>query len=286
MVRGGYSIFYNEAIYNTLARELAFQAPVDTVQTLTTTSTAPLTFQNGFQPEQQPTGFIPNTQAVDPNYKPGYAQIWNLGAETSISQNWILDLTYTGTKGTNLDILRAPNRAPARHSVRSDSGESYRQERHRLHVRSVRRQLDLQRSPGARRPPLHARSDASGHLHLGKIARRCELHRRHARRPSSSRTATCTASTVSRLSTFATSSALFRCTSFHSESAAAGPITAWKEKVFGDWRLQNIFTWQTGTPFTVLLGGVASDNGTGANFSLRPNMTGNPNPGNLRRLDF
>ena len=41
----------------------------------------------------------------------------------------------------------------------------------------------------------------------------------------------------------------------------------------------NIFTWQTGTPVTVLLGGVASDNGTGANFSLRPNITGNPNLG-------
>ena len=53
----------------------------------------------------------------------------------------------------------------------------------------------------------------------------------------------------------------------------------WEQKVFGDWRLQNIFTWQTGTPFTALLGGVASDNGTGANFSLRPNIVGNPNQG-------
>jgi hypothetical protein len=53
----------------------------------------------------------------------------------------------------------------------------------------------------------------------------------------------------------------------------------WAEKLFGDWRLQNIVTWQTGTPLTVLLGGVASDNGTGANFSLRPNINGNPNLG-------
>jgi hypothetical protein len=53
----------------------------------------------------------------------------------------------------------------------------------------------------------------------------------------------------------------------------------WAEKAFSNWRLQNIFTWQTGTPATVLLGGVASDNGTGANFSLRPNISGNPNLG-------
>ncbi len=53
----------------------------------------------------------------------------------------------------------------------------------------------------------------------------------------------------------------------------------WQEKTFGNWRLQNIFTWQTGTPTTVLLGGVASDNGTGVNFSLRPDITSNPNLG-------
>ncbi|MDE3171062.1 MAG: hypothetical protein KGL75_13040, partial [Acidobacteriota bacterium] len=53
----------------------------------------------------------------------------------------------------------------------------------------------------------------------------------------------------------------------------------WAEHVFGDWRLLNIFTWQTGTPFTALLGGTASDNGTGANFSLRAEQLGNPNAG-------
>ena len=112
VVRGGYSIFYNEAIYNTLAREMAFQSPIATVQTLTTTSTAPLTFQNGFPPAPDSSTFISNTESVDPNYKNGYAQIWNLGTETTLSPSWILDLTYTGTKGTDLDILRAPNRAP------------------------------------------------------------------------------------------------------------------------------------------------------------------------------
>ena len=53
----------------------------------------------------------------------------------------------------------------------------------------------------------------------------------------------------------------------------------WKARVFGDWRLQNIVTWQTGTPFTALLGGSASDNGTGANYSLRAEQDGNPNIG-------
>src|SRR5581483_1736443 len=41
----------------------------------------------------------------------GYAQIWNLAIETTIANNTALVLTYTGTKGTNLDLLFAPNRA-------------------------------------------------------------------------------------------------------------------------------------------------------------------------------
>ncbi len=112
IVRAGYSIFYNESIYNSLGRQLAYQPPISTAQTLTTTSTAPLTLENGFQGEAVGTIEIPNTASVDPFYRNGYAQVWNLSTETSLSPNWILDLTYTGTKGTYLDILRAPNRAP------------------------------------------------------------------------------------------------------------------------------------------------------------------------------
>jgi hypothetical protein len=112
VARAGYSIFYNESIYNALARELAHQPPVSTAQTLTTTSSGPLTLENGFQPPPSNNGFVANTQAVDPFYKNAYAQVWNLGTETTLSPNWLLDLTYTGTKGTNLGILRAPNRAP------------------------------------------------------------------------------------------------------------------------------------------------------------------------------
>src|SRR5271156_5019784 len=109
VVRGGYSIFYNEAIYNTLAQQyLAYEPPFSTSENLITSGTQVLTLQNGF-----PTStIISNKGGVNPFYKNGSAQIWTLGTETSFSQNWILDLTYTGTKGTNLDLLRAPNRAP------------------------------------------------------------------------------------------------------------------------------------------------------------------------------
>jgi hypothetical protein len=95
VVRGGYSIFYNEAIYNTLAQQyLAYEPPFATSENLITSGTQVLTLQNGFPASS----VISNRGGVNPFYKNGNAQIWTLGTETSFSQNWILDLTYTGTK--------------------------------------------------------------------------------------------------------------------------------------------------------------------------------------------
>ncbi len=115
IVRGGYSIFYNEAIYNTLATSyLAYQPPFSQAQTLITSSTELLTLQDGFPALSQSSASskILNTAGVSPFYRNGYAQLWMLGTETDFTRNWIFNVTYTGTKGTDLDLLRAPNRAP------------------------------------------------------------------------------------------------------------------------------------------------------------------------------
>lgn len=113
VVRAGYSIFYNESIYDSLAQKyLAYQPPFDESQNWYTSASQLLTLQQGFPGQAQSSAEILNTGGVSPFYKVGYAQTWMMGTETSFSQNWILDLTYTGTKGTDLDLLRAPNRAP------------------------------------------------------------------------------------------------------------------------------------------------------------------------------
>src|SRR5205807_7358721 len=48
---------------------------------------------------------------IDRYYKDGYAQTWNFAIEQSLSKTVTLELTYMGTKGTRLDVQRAPNRA-------------------------------------------------------------------------------------------------------------------------------------------------------------------------------
>ena len=110
VVRAGYGLFYNESIYTQLLSELANQPPWSNSQLRITSPGDLLTLQDGFPSTVAAQNTVQNTYAVNPNYKVGYAQIWNLSVETNIAPNTSLVLTYTGTKGSDLDMLFAPNR--------------------------------------------------------------------------------------------------------------------------------------------------------------------------------
>ncbi len=109
VVRGGYGINYNTGAYQGIAQQLAFQPPFSTTATNVQAafpSLPNLTLQSGFPAA---TG-ITNDYAVNPNYRLGYVQIRNLDIQQQIRPTILLNIDYTGTKGTDLDILEAPNR--------------------------------------------------------------------------------------------------------------------------------------------------------------------------------
>jgi carboxypeptidase family protein/TonB-dependent receptor-like protein len=108
VVRGGYGINYNTGAFQTIVQQLAFQPPFSFAETNVQSSPGQLTLQNGF-PVSQSQG-ITNNYAVNPNYRMGYVQIRNLDIQQQIRPTLLLNLDYTGTKGTDLDILEAPNR--------------------------------------------------------------------------------------------------------------------------------------------------------------------------------
>jgi hypothetical protein len=108
VVRGGYGINYNTGAYQGIAQQLAFQPPFSTAETNIQAATGDLTLQNGFPVPAA--GLITNSFAVNPNYRFGYVQIRNLDIQQQIRPTLLLNIDYTGTKGTNLDILEAPNR--------------------------------------------------------------------------------------------------------------------------------------------------------------------------------
>ncbi len=108
VIRAGYGINYNTGAYQNIVQNLAFQPPFSVVQTNVESDTQALTLQNGFP--ATPPGTITNNYGINVNYRLGYVQIWNLDIQQEINPTLLLNLDYTGTKGTDLDILEAPNR--------------------------------------------------------------------------------------------------------------------------------------------------------------------------------
>jgi len=105
VVRAGYGVFTNSSVYTQLGQEMLNQPPFAVAQTLSSSAAVPLSLQNGFPQASTVTNTITNTMAINPDYKPGYAQIWNLSVETSLSRTTSLVVNYTGTKGTDLPVL-------------------------------------------------------------------------------------------------------------------------------------------------------------------------------------
>jgi trimeric autotransporter adhesin len=110
VVRAGYGINYNTTAYANIAQDLAFQPPFSITQTNLESQTTHLTLQNGFPPP--PANTVTNNYAINVNYPLGYVQIWNLDIQQTITPTLVLNLDYTGTEGTHLDLLDAPNRTP------------------------------------------------------------------------------------------------------------------------------------------------------------------------------
>jgi len=105
VVRAGYGVNYNTAAYQSIVQNMAFQPPFSNTQTNVASTTNVLTLQNGFPG----TSGITNNYGIDLNYGLGYVQIWNLDVQQEITRSLLVNLDYTGTKGTRLDVLTAPN---------------------------------------------------------------------------------------------------------------------------------------------------------------------------------
>jgi trimeric autotransporter adhesin len=110
VVRAGYGINYNTSAYNNIALQMAYQPPFALTETNTGTATVALPITNAFG--AAPPDTTTNNYAADKNYRMGYVQIWNLDIQRVIKHDIVINISYTGTKGTRLDVLTAPNRTP------------------------------------------------------------------------------------------------------------------------------------------------------------------------------
>src|SRR5208282_2445727 len=94
VVRAGYGINYNLAQYSTIIRNFAFQPPFAEAATNASTAPGDLTLADGFPAIN--TGTITNNFAVDPNYRIGYVQIWNLNVQRELGPGVVINIGYNG----------------------------------------------------------------------------------------------------------------------------------------------------------------------------------------------
>jgi hypothetical protein len=106
LVRAGYGIYYDTSVYQSSALLLAQQAPLSKSLSVQNTADCPLTLANGFN--ACPT-VTPNTFAVDPNFRGGYAQNWQLSFQRDLPGSLQLVATYLGIKGTHAAQRFLPN---------------------------------------------------------------------------------------------------------------------------------------------------------------------------------
>jgi hypothetical protein len=271
VVRTGYGINYNLGQYASIVQNLAAQPPFAVSLTNAAPASAPSTYTlaNGFpvptssSPNPPPT----NNYGIDPNYRTAYVQIWNLNVQYEITPTLLLNVGYTGSKGTALDMLRAPNRGPA--GLKFSDVEPFNWETSQgssiMHAGSVRLRKRMTKGVAVGGTYTYSKSidNASSIGGGAQVVAQDDTNLRAERGLSS----------------------------FDQRHKLSGDWTLelpWGEgrkwltrpgiaqKVLGDWLMQSTFTVASGTPFTARVQGAATDVAGGVNGTLRANYNGEP----------
>ena len=106
VVRAGYGIYRDSSVYLNIASQLAQQAPLSRSFNVENGAACPLTLASGFDCASV------DTFAVDPNYRIGYAQVWQASAQRDLPAALQMVATYSGVKGTHGAQQFLPNTYP------------------------------------------------------------------------------------------------------------------------------------------------------------------------------
>jgi hypothetical protein len=109
VIRAGYGVYDNTSVYQVVATQLSEQPPFTKTLNVQNSAATPLTLGGAFN--TAPTGTI-NTFAVDPNFRIGYAQNWQVSVQEDLPASLVLTATYNGIKGTRLMQESLPNTYP------------------------------------------------------------------------------------------------------------------------------------------------------------------------------
>ena len=272
-VRGGYGISFNAGSYASIARQMVAQPPFAVAETQLGTVADPLRIEAAFEGSADQTT---NNYGVDKDYDLGMVQTGNIDVSKDLRQVWNVGAGYTHTRGSSLDIVRAPNRGP-----------------------------DGLRIPGVQ-PFLWQTSEGSSVLHALEV----RLRRRPVRGLGAGMTYTLARSRDNASTTGGGGAVVAQndqdldaewgLSSFdrrHQFSADAsielpfGPNRKWLNhggvwaRLLENWRASASFTMQSGTPYTPRVTAAAADVARGGANSLRGDYDGGPIQLDERSID-
>jgi hypothetical protein len=260
VIRGGYGTYYNTSVYNTIANNMALQPPVATSFNVATTAlplSVPMSRVFSYIAGQNQ---LTNTYAVDPNYRIGYAQMWQIAVQQDLGHSLVGTLTYNGTKGTRLDQTILPNTAPSGGTANGlQSGYIYEQSNGNSIYHGVSAQLQRRFRSGVSANAIYTHSRAIDNAVQAQnfLDTSAERALSSTNRPN-----------------------VLNLNWQYSTAVGRGGgmlIQGWKGALLKDWTLTNSITVGTGLPLTPTLGGVRGTiTGTGNTDSLRASATGFP----------
>lgn len=112
VVRAGYGVYQDTSVYQATALQLAQQSPFAKSLNLTNSVVCPLTLISGFTPALTCPSSSPDTFAIDPNFRVGYAQTWQLAVQRDLPYALQITATYLGIKGVHGVQEFLPNTYP------------------------------------------------------------------------------------------------------------------------------------------------------------------------------
>lgn len=109
VVRAGYGIYYDTSVYQTIALQMGQQEPLSKSLSVQSSSACPLALADPFNPCS---AIVADTFGIDPRFRPGYSQDWNVDLQRDLPGSLQLTVSYLGTKGTHGAQEFLPNTFP------------------------------------------------------------------------------------------------------------------------------------------------------------------------------
>jgi hypothetical protein len=109
VIKAGYGLYPDTSVYQNVILNMAQQAPLSKSLSVQNTLSCPLTLADGFTPCASVTS---DTFGIDPNFRIGYAQNWQLSVQRDLPFALQMTATYSGIKGTHGPQEILPNSYP------------------------------------------------------------------------------------------------------------------------------------------------------------------------------